>query len=334
MSQTFQLKVDQSHQGARLDKFLAEKMPEYSRAEIQKMIKEKNILINPSTRSTGSGQAGSEQTPAKSSYKLKTGDIIEIKTPEEKKDLSPDPSIKIKIIHDEKDFAIIDKPAGLIVYPGTKHKEKTLVNGLLAIWPEIKNVGDPSAGGLRPGIVHRLDKDTSGIMIIAKNKSAFEYFKNLFKNKKIEKTYTALTFGHIAEKSGKIDFPIRRSKTNPVKQVAVISNKGKGDAREAVTYFKTVKYFFDKTGNHYTLVEVKPKTGRMHQIRVHLSAIGHPIVGDKIYQSKNTIQPTKVSRQLLHANAIKFQSPAGKEAEFASPLSSVFSDFLKTLSKN
>ncbi len=326
MSQPLQFKVEPSDQGSRLDKFLAEKLEDFSRAAIQKMIKEKNILIN-----------GKE---SKSSYKLKAGDITDIKPSTDKIELKPDPSIKIQVIHEEKDFAVIDKPASLVVYPGTKHEEKTLVNGLLAKWPEIQGVGDSEYSGLRPGIVHRLDKDTSGIMIIAKNNEAFQYFKNLFKEKKIEKTYTALVFGHIAEQEGKIEFPIRRSKTNPVKQVAIDKESAQGGstcgggAREAITYFKVIKYFSDKNENQYTLVEVKPKTGRMHQIRVHLATLGYPIVGDKIYQAKQTKQPAEVSRQLLHASAIKFHSIAGKEMEFSSPLPNDFSDFLKTLEEN
>lgn len=317
--------INSSDQGKRLDKFLSDKMPEYSRATIQKFIKEKNILIKSRMDSTGSPQTIPKESIAKSSYKIKAGDIIEITPPVDKINLSPDPSIKIEIIHDEKDFAVINKPAGLVVYPGTKHNEKTLINGLLAVWPKIKNVGEDL---LRTGIVHRLDKDTSGIMIIAKNNSASEYFKDLFKNKKIDKTYTALTFGHITEKEGKIEFPVRRSKSNPVKQIAVIK---KEKAYEAITYFKTLKLLSDNKGNQYTLLEVKPKTGRMHQIRVHLAAIGHPVVGDVIYQAKNTRQPAQVSRQLLHASVIKFVPPTGKEVEYSSPLPDDFSNFLKTL---
>lgn len=351
MSQNLRFKTELQDQGIRLDKFLmarlsltrlttsnpplilsssnglAEKMPEYSRAEIQKMIKENNILIN--------------DKKTKSSYKIKIGDIIEIKPPENKIDISPDPSVKFDIIHDEKDFAIIDKPAGLVVYPGIKHEEKTLVNGLLAIWPEIKNVGDPptslaesrQVGGLRlrPGIVHRLDKDTSGLMIVAKNNTAFEYFKKLFKNRQVKKTYLALVHGTLTPQEGVIDFPIRRSAINPVKQVAVKEKSRGNNARPALTRFIVIKYLKDAHGNEYTLVEAMPETGRMHQIRVHFAALGHNVVGDKIYLSKKTQTINAPRRHFLHAANVSFVSPAGKNVKYSSDLPKNLNDFLKTL---
>lgn len=314
MAQIIQFKAEPQDQGKRLDIFLTEKMPEYSRVIIQKMIKEKNILIN----STGT----------KSSYKVKTGDIIEVKPPIDKTDLSPDPSIKIEIIHDEKDFAIISKPAGLVVYPGTKHNKKTLINGLLALWPEIKNVGEDP---LRPGIVHRLDKDTSGIMIIAKNNTAFEYFKELFKNRQVKKTYLALLHGVLIPREGMINFPIRRSKTNPVKQVAVKEKYQENNARPALTRFIVIKYLKDAHENEYTLAEAMPETGRMHQIRVHFAAIGHNIVGDEIYSSKKTQTINAPRRHFLHAANISFVSLAGKNVKYSSDLPKDLNDFLKSL---
>lgn len=314
MLQDIKFMIDYSDQGKRLDKFLSEKMPEYSRATIQKMIKEKNILINASE--------------TKSSYKIKTGDIIEIKPPAKKIELSPDSSVKFGIIHDEKDFAVIDKPAGLVVYPGAKHSEKTLVNGLLAIWPETKNIGsDP----LRPGIVHRLDKDTSGIMIIAKNNSTFEHFKNLFKNRKVKKTYIALVHEIIKQREGIIDFPIRRSMSNPIKQIAVKKNYFQESARTALTLFNVIQYFKDSFGNEYTLVEAMPRTGRMHQIRVHFAAIGHIIAGDKIYRDNKTPKIISLKRHFLHAARLDLISPEGKKISFSSPLPKELDYFLKTL---
>ena len=325
MDKIIQFKVEPEDQGERLDKFLILKLEGYSRAALQKLIKDKKILV------------GGKET--KASAKLKAGDIIEADLSELEIELLPDSEVKFKIIHDEKDFAVIDKPAGLVVYPATGHKEKTLVNGLLAKWPEIKNVGEEP---LRPGIVHRLDKDTSGLMIIAKNNEAFQYFKNLFKERKLEKTYTALVYGWFELIEGKIDFPIRRSATNPIKQVAVkksvkggpadeAGRKPKFEAREAVTYYKALKYFTDKSGNHYTLVEAMPKTGRMHQIRVHFAALGHVIVGDEIYKPSNVDFPAEVKRHLLHASRLKFVSSSGKQMEFLADLPDDFSGFLGKL---
>lgn len=316
MEKTFQFKIEPTDQGKRLDKFLSKKMPGFSRAMIQKMVREKNILLN--------------FTETKSSYKLKLGDIIEIAPLDEKMDLAPDSSIKFEIIHDEKDFAIIDKPAGLVVYPGTKHNEKTLINGLLARWPEIKNVGENPS---RPGIVHRLDKDTSGIMIIAKNKKAFQYFKNLFKNREVEKTYIALTHGILKPREGIIDFPIRRSKTMPTKQVAIKEKNSKNEGRTAVTRFKVLKYLANNAGNKYTLAEAKPKTGRMHQIRVHFASLGHAIAGDKTYYAKTAKRVPGISRQLLHASSVKFVSLSGKEKKFSSRLPNDFAKFLEALTE-
>jgi 23S rRNA pseudouridine1911/1915/1917 synthase len=323
MDSNIDLVIDVQDQGKRLDKFLSEKIPEYSRAMIQKMIKEKNILINPSSPTGESGQV-----PAKSSYKIKTGDIIEIKPPLDKIDLSPDPSIKIEIIHDEKDFAVINKPDGLVVYPGTKHKEKTLINGLLAVWPEIKNVGEDP---LRPGIVHRLDKDTSGLMIIVKNNIAFQYFKDLFKKHKVTKTYLTLVHGIITPREGIIDFPIRRSESNPVKQVAVRNNIALDKSHPALTRYIVKQYLKDSAGNEYTLAEAMPETGRMHQIRVHFAALGHSIVGDKIYTFNKKPVINIPKRHFLHASNLSLISPEGKNLKFSSPLPGELSDFLKTL---
>lgn len=326
MPQPLQLKIETPDQGARLDKFLAEKMPEYSRAMIQKMIKEKNILINPSSPAGESGQAF-----AKSSYKLKTGDIIEIKPPIDKINLSPDPSIKFEVIHNEKDFAIINKPANLVVYPGTKHNEKTLINGLLAVWPEIKSVGEDP---LRPGIVHRLDKDTSGIMIIAKNNTSFEYFKDLFKNRQIKKTYLALVHGILTPREGVIDFPIRRSETNPIKQVAVKEKSQEKNAHPALTRWNVKQYLKDSDGNEYTLIEAMPETGRTHQIRVHFAAIRHNIVGDKIYKDNKKPEISSLKSHFLHAASLSFTSPARKTLNFSAPLPKELNDFLKALKEN
>lgn len=314
MPQNFKFEITKENQGSRLDKFLAGKMPDYSRAWLQKLIKEKDILVN-----------GKKSKP---SLKLKAGDLVagEIAPPPEIS-LAPDPEIKFRVVYEDKDFAVIEKPAGLVVHPGASHKGKTLVNGLLARWPEIKNVGDPEYSGLRPGIAHRLDKDTSGLMIIVKNNEAFFYFKNLFKNRQIKKKYLTLVFGKIKPPEGLIDIAISRSKTIPTKQTAA---KGGEKSRKAVTYYKTLKYFVDDEGNSYALIEAAPKTGRMHQIRVHFFTLGHGIVGDKVYK-KRRMKFCGLSRHFLHANFLGFVSPSGKNLEFISSLPEELKNFLEKL---
>jgi len=206
----------------------------------------------------------------------------------------------------------VNKPAGMVVHPDSAHKSGTLIQEILKTHPEIKNVGDEPE--VRPGIVHRLDKDTSGIIIIAKNQPTFEYLKNQFQNYKIKKTYLALVVGKLKDKEGVIDLPIGRSKT-PLRRLA--SEKARGKLREAITEYKVLETFPEtrfqnspKPGFGFTLIEAYPKTGRTHQIRAHFKAIGHPIACDKLY-SKKPACPFGLSRQFLHAYAIELTMPDG-----------------------
>jgi len=203
---------------------------------------------------------------------------------------------------------VIDKPAGLVVHPINPEQDDTLVNGLIARYPEIKKVGDDA---LRPGIVHRLDKDTSGLMVVAKNNSAFECLKKQFQQRKVEKKYLALVMGKVKDKKGIITKAISLSKKDHRKRSALLDDK----AKKAWTEYQVLKSFKD-----YTLLEVKPKTGRTHQIRVHLASIGHPIAGDKQYKFKRQPWPENLNRQFLHATYLKFQLPDGKMMEFKSEL--------------
>jgi len=203
---------------------------------------------------------------------------------------------------------VIDKPAGLVVHPINPEQDDTLVNGLIARYPEIKKVGDDA---LRPGIVHRLDKDTSGLMVVAKNNSAFECLKKQFQQRKVEKKYLALVMGKVKDKKGIITKAISLSKKDHRKRSALLDDK----AKKAWTEYQVLKSFKD-----YTLLEVKPKTGRTHQIRVHLASIGHPIAGDKQYKFKRQPWPENLNRQFLHAAYLKFQLPDGKMMEFKSEL--------------
>ncbi len=314
--------------GIRIDKFLKTGIflnEEITRGEIIKNIKAGEILVNSKI--------------VKPSYILKNQDEIKINIKKQKNILKPSRKIKLKIIFQDKNIIVIDKPAGMQVHPaksaGADHgagpddnqKENTLVNFLISEFPEIENVNDDSEDGrMRPGIVHRLDKDTSGVMIIARNIKTFLELKRQFKNKEIEKKYCAIVYGVPNPADGVIEKPLARS-ADYRKQV-IAGRKTKTKIREAVTFYKTLK----KMEDNFSLLEVMPKTGRMHQIRVHLTSIGHPIVGDKKYCLKNTKRLTKISRQLLHAVSIKF-SLFGRKYEFDSPLPEDFEEFLKRYDK-
>jgi len=213
--------------------------------------------------------------------------------------------MKIPIIYEDQDILIINKPARLLVHPTTKGEKNTLVDWLIKKYPQIKNVGENKQ---RPGIIHRLDKDTSGLLIIAKNQKTYLFFKDQFKNHKIEKKYIALVFGKLKEKKGIITKSISRSrKKGRIQTTAPI-----GKRKEAITRYKVLKEYLD-----YSLLEIRPKTGRTHQIRVHLTSIGHPIAGDKQYKFKRQLSPKDLNRQFLHANYLKFSMPNKEIKEFS-----------------
>ena len=229
----------------------------------------------------------------------------------------------MKIIFQDKNYIVVDKPAGLAVHSGVKINEKTLVDFLVEKFPEIKNVGDePKA---RPGIVHRLDRETSGLMIIARNQKTFQYLKNLFRNRKVEKKYLALVHGRLHKKEGKIEGEMGRSKRDFRKQALVRGKISVRKERYSLTYYKVIKEYKD-----YFLLEVFPKTGRMHQIRVHLHSIGHPVVGDRKYTSK-IYRKMNFPRMFLHASEISFLDSSGKKYVFESALPREFYSFLNNL---
>ncbi len=208
------------------------------------------------------------------------------------------------IVFEDENFLVLNKPSGLLVHPINlkKQNELTLVDLLKKYYPKISEVGDDKK--LRPGIVHRLDKETSGILLVAKNQEYFNYLKNLFQKKEIKKTYLALVFGILKEKKGIIDKPISL-KNNSIKRTTFLGKLKK----EAVTEFKVIKYFKD-----YSFLEVYPKTGRTHQIRVHLKSINHPIVGDKLYTQKKP--EFEINRIFLHAFSLEFNLKAGQRIRF------------------
>jgi len=274
--------------GVRLDKYVGEKCPELSRTYAQKLIGGGYITVN--------------DRVAKAGLKLNIGDKVNIIIPPTPlSPLSPE-DIPLDIIYEDDDLLVIDKPAGLAIHPAPGHPSHTLVNAILSYLPNLPDTGD----SLRPGIVHRLDKDTSGVMLVAKSSRAQANLINQFKARSVVKAYLALVKGHLTPERGIIEAPIGRDPRNR-KRMAVVA-----EGREARTEYHVIKYIGD-----YTLLEVKPETGRTHQIRVHLSAIGYPVVGDKVYGVKSAY----LSRQFLHACRLGFKLPStGEYVEFNSEL--------------
>lgn len=240
----------------------------------------------------------------------------------------------IPIIYEDEDLVAINKPAGVITHRAnfkTEGKELFLTDWLIEKFPEIKNVGEDS---LRPGIVHRLDKDTSGVLIIAKNQSSFAYLKSIFQNREVIKKYIALVEGNLKTNEGIINMPIGRSKNDFRKKLAspvslASKEKTRGELKNAITEYKVLKKF-----SHYTLVEVYPKTGRTHQIRAHFKAIGHPVAGDVLYGGRKSVCPFGLERQFLHANFLEFTAPSGLRLKLEADLTYDLDAVIQALRKN
>lgn len=288
--------------GIRLDKVIAELDPDISRMTVQKLIEDDKILVN-----------GKKE---KASYKVKINDkiIIEFEKPKESKLKAEE--IPLNVIYEDNDIIIINKEKGMVVHPGNGNPDGTLANAIMA---RCKDSLSGIGGEIRPGIVHRIDKDTSGIIIVAKNDKAHLNISEQIKEHKTTKTYLALVRGRVKENEATIDMPIGRSKKDR-KKMAVDK-----DGKKAVTHFKVLKRYSD-----CTLLEVVIETGRTHQIRVHLSEIGYPIIGDYTYSNgKNRFD---VEGQMLHAYKIKFKHPTtNKEVEYTAELPKYFKDILEKL---
>ncbi len=296
-----------SKEKIRIDKYLSDKNPGISRRVFKNAIEEGNVLIN--------------NKKVSSSYKLKQDDEIitlqEIKKEIIVKEILPNKDITFEIIFQNKDFLVLNKKPGISIHPSDKGEQDTLVNGLIHQFPGIKNVGEDS---LRPGIVHRLDKDTSGIMIVALNQKSFAYFKNLFQNRTIQKTYLAIIWGEINQKSGTIESYIGKSNKNPSKQATSDSPHKLINPKSAKTSYKVLKI-----KNNMSLIKVKLETGRKHQIRIHFHSLGHPIVGDKKYSTKEGNKLNKeFENMMLHAFKIEFIDPDNKKYSFSAPIPSYF----------
>jgi len=276
----------------RLDVFLADKIEGLSRAQVSKVIDAGGVRVGSFTRKAG--------------YKLKPGDHvhIEYEIAEPEGPLVPQ-NIPLKIVYIDADVIVIDKPPHLVVHPGPGHPSGTLVNALIHHFPEVALVGNEQ----RPGIVHRLDQDTSGVMVVARSPRAWSFLHDQFKRRVVWKTYLALAWGRITATEGKLSWPLGR---HP-KERSRISIRAHSP-KKAETFFEVQRTFKDTT-----LLEVKPVTGRTHQIRVHLAAAGHPIVGDPVYGRKR--EPREFPRIFLHAHTLSFLHPETEERlTFASPL--------------
>ena len=294
--------------GERLDRALAIAMPDLLRTQIQKLIKEGDIQLN--------GQ------PVKSSLRLEHPEQVLVTLPEiVVTELKPE-AIPLDIRYEDDDILLINKPAGMVVHPAVGHETGTLVHAVLAHCPDLPGIG----GEIRPGIVHRLDKDTSGLMLVAKNDKALRFLQKQFKERTIEKTYTALVEGDIQPPTAFIDAPIGRDPRQR-KKMAVIRSQS-FTSRSAQTSYQLVTSY-----EAFSLIQCQPHTGRTHQIRVHLAFLGYPIVGDTVYGRRKQTLP--LGRHFLHAAALSFLRPSDKqhlsfEAELPADLQAVL-DNLATI---
>ena len=297
----FKVRIQDS--GNRLDKYLSNVLSDLSRTHINKLIEEGHALVNGKT--------------AKSSLKVKENDEVEVNIPEAKEVEINKEDIPLDIVYEDKDILIINKPQGMVVHPANGHYEHTLVNAILFHCKDLSGIN----GETRPGIVHRIDKDTSGLICVAKNDFAHNKLAEQLKDHSMNRTYVALVRGIIPENSGEINLPIGRDPNNRQKMGVTRTN-----SKEAVTFFKVLKRYKD-----HTLVECHLKTGRTHQIRVHLSYIGYPVEGDPLYAGKKYDTLYKKG-QLLVATSLRLIHPSSnKEMEFKIDLPDYFIDVLHQL---
>ncbi|TAK14205.1 MAG: RluA family pseudouridine synthase [Anaerolineae bacterium] len=292
--------------GERLDHFLVTQLPEFSRARLQGLIRDGHVLVN--------------GVPAhKSGQRLEGEALVEVVVPPaEDSSLVPE-SIPLDILYEDKNVIVVNKPAGMVVHPSVGHGHGTLVNAVLAHAPTLEGVG----GEVRPGLVHRLDKDTSGVIILAKNDSALLFLQKQFQDRHVEKVYQALVDGRPPTPEGRIDAPIGRDPRH--RQRMAVTGEAKG--RQGVSEYRTLEEF-----NDHTLLAVQIMTGRTHQIRVHLAFLGTPVTGDTVYGHKK--DPLRLGRQFLHAWRLTLRLvPDGKELTFEAPLPIELTRSLETLRK-
>lgn len=308
------LRIGPQHAGLRLDAFLASQLEDWSRARLQKLIENEEILVN--------GKV------AKSSYKLREHDEIEIDLPPPATSGFAPENIPLDIVYEDATLLVVNKPAGLVVHPAAGTPSGTLANALAYHFQQLPDSGT----GVRPGIVHRLDRDTSGLLVVAKTEAALEALSDQFRDRTVFKSYVALVHGRVQSNAGRIDQPIARDPSNRVRMAVVRGG------RNALTLYRV-----RRTYDRFTLLDVELKTGRTHQIRVHLAWLKHPVVGDETYGAgrDNTIPDPQLrtrfrnlGRQFLHAEKLAFVHPATKEiVRFESSLPVELTDLLDALEK-
>lgn len=310
-NETVTLTVDHAASGSRLDAFLADQIEGWSRARLQRLIETGDVLVNSKS--------------AKAAYKVLSGDEVEVElTTSSASNFVPE-NIPLQIVFEDDEIIVINKPAGLVVHPAAGVNSGTLANALAYHFEQLSN-----SESIRPGIVHRLDKDTSGLLVAAKNESTHQNLSDQFRAREVFKSYVALVYGVIKQESGRVDQPIARDPRNRTRMAVVAGGRG------ALSLFKVRRSY-----NAFTLLDVELKTGRTHQIRVHLSWLKHPVVGDELYSGgrENSVQDVqlrarirKLKRQFLHAEHLQFTHPRTNERmKFFAPLPDELTDLLEQL---
>lgn len=295
--------IDENFEGERIDKYLSSVFEGQSRSYLQGLIEKGNVLVN--------------NKNVKSNYKLKVFDEIVVTLPEPLELKVEAEDIPLDIIYEDKDVIVVNKPQGMVVHPAPGNYNGTLVNALLYYCKDLSSIN----GIIRPGIVHRIDKDTTGILVVAKNDKAHNFLSDQLRDHSMKREYFALVEGRIKEDNGVIDKPLGRNKKDRLK-IGIVP-----DGRRAVTHYEVLERF-----NSTTLIKCVLETGRTHQIRVHMASIGHPLVGDPLYGFKK--QKFKLEGQMLHAKTLGFIHPTTKEyMEFTSELPGDFKKLLEKLGK-
>jgi len=292
------------NENGRIDKIISEKLPDLTRSYIAKLIDDKAVLIN--------------SKPAKKSDKIKQNDEITITVPEPVSDKAVPQEIPLDIVYEDSDLLVVNKQKGMVVHPAAGNRENTLVNALLYhCGAELSGINGVS----RPGIVHRIDKDTSGLLIVAKNDKSHKFLAAQIKEHTFSRIYETIVTGNIKTDNGTINAPIGRHPKFRTKMAVTNQN-----SREAITHYEVIKRY-----NSYTHLRVKLQTGRTHQIRVHMAYIGHPVLGDTVYGKEK--QPFKTNGQILHARQIIFEHPSKGEINLETDLPDYFKEILNKLDK-